>query len=84
MAEEKQTFKYGVEDLAKSLGIQAASARVALRKAGVEKSGSSYGWNNDKDFKSVVSKLQSASKPEPKTAAKKPAAKSTDKKAKAS
>lgn len=61
--EDKASFKYGVEDLAKELDIQPASARVALRKAGVEKNGTAYGWNSEKDFKAVIAKLKTASAP---------------------
>lgn len=51
-------YKYGVDALAKELGIKAASVRVQLRKHQVEKAeGGVYGWNSEKDFKEVVKKL---------------------------
>jgi hypothetical protein len=53
-------FKYGVKELAKEMGIQEASARVALRNKSITKSGKSYGWNNHDDLKKVAAKLRSA------------------------
>lgn len=53
-------FKYTVADVADELGIQAASARIALRNAKVAKAGRSYGWNTDKDFKAIVKQLKDA------------------------
>ena len=52
-----ETMKYGVSDLAKSLGIKSASARVRLRNAGIAKAGKSYGWNSQKDLEAVVKQL---------------------------
>ncbi len=52
-----EKMKYGVDDLAKALDIKAASARVRLRNAGVEKAGKSYGWNSQKDLDAVVKQL---------------------------
>lgn len=61
-----------MEDLAKKMGIQPASARVALRKAEIEKQGNIYGWNSEADMKAVIAKLgpQDSKKPEKKTSAK--------------
>lgn len=58
-SEKAEEFKYGVDDLAKALDIQPASARVALRNHGIEKAGKSYGWNSQKEMDEVVKKLQS-------------------------
>lgn len=63
-------FKYGVNDLADALDIEPASARVALRKAGIEKAGRSYGWNTQKELDEVVKKLKAGA-----PAAEKPKAK---------
>lgn len=72
-----ETFKYGVAELADTLGIAPESVRVQLRNKNIAKAGKSYGWNTKDEFQAVVAKL----KPE-KKAETKPAAKS-DKKAKA-
>lgn len=61
LKEEKASFKYNVDNLAEALGIESASARVALRKAGVKKAGRAYGWNSKDDFEGVVRKLKSSS-----------------------
>ena len=53
-------FKYTIADLAKSLGIKEASARIKLRKAEVPKAGRAYGWNNKTDFEKVVKQLTPA------------------------
>ena len=53
-----EAMKYGVDDLAKALGIKPASVRVRLRNAGVEKAGKSYGWNSQKDLDAVVKQLK--------------------------
>jgi len=52
-------FKYGVSDLAEKLGIEAASVRVKLRNAGIDKAGKSYGWNTKGDLDEVAAKLKS-------------------------
>lgn len=68
-------FKFGVADLAEILDIEPASARVALRKAEVEKAGRSYGWNTKAELDAVAKQLQSnkgaapAEKPKPKVKA---------------
>jgi len=54
--------KYTVTDLAKDLNIKAASVRVKLRNAEIEKAGKSYGWDTDEDYTAVLKKLKS--KPE--------------------
>lgn len=55
----KEGPKYGVNELAESIGIAPASVRVALRTLEVEKSfGNQYGWNTKKDFDEVVKALK--------------------------
>lgn len=71
LKEEKASFKYSVDQLATSLGVNASSARVLLRKHKVAKAGRAYGWNSREDFDNVVKKLKGdKAKPAP---AKKPA-----------
>lgn len=70
---ETETFKYGVEDVAESLGIKPASARVQLRNHGIEKSGKSYGWNSKSEVEDVVKTINAGSE-------KKEKAEKTDKK----
>ena len=56
-------YKYGVDHLAKELGVKPASVRVALRKHAVEKAeGGVYGWNSEKVVKAVIAKIQPAKK----------------------
>lgn len=60
---QKAAPKYGVTQLAKELGIEAASVRVALRKHNVKKNDDGvYGWDSQSAFKDVVSKLKTPSK----------------------
>ncbi len=55
----KPEYKYNVSNLADALGIEPASVRIALRKAGVEKAeGGVYGWNTKTDFEAVVNQLK--------------------------
>lgn len=54
----KTDFKYGVDDVAKELGIKSASARIRLRQASTKKAGKSYGWNSRSDFEGVVKSLK--------------------------
>ena len=61
---EKQAereFKFGVEDIAKELGIKPASVRVQLRNKGIEKAGKSYGWNSKSELKEVIEQIRSGS-----------------------
>lgn len=60
--EKAPTFKYTVETLAEDLGIDAASVRVKLRKAQIEKNGRSYGWNNQNDYNKVKKQLETVKK----------------------
>lgn len=55
---------YDVARLAKDLGIQEASVRVALRKHEIEKPGKSYVWESAKAYDEVLKKLKAASKDE--------------------
>jgi hypothetical protein len=75
---QDEGFKYGVNELADELGVEPASARVALRKHGIEKQGAVYGWKNDRDFDAVIKQI----KGDAKKAAKKDDKKSSKNKAK--
>lgn len=57
---EAETFKYGVADVAKALGVKDASARVQLRNHKVKKAGKSYGWNDKDDLQAVIDKIRPA------------------------
>lgn len=58
---QDEGFKYGVNELADELGVEPASARVTLRKLGVEKEGSVYGWKTDRDFDAAVKQCKAGS-----------------------
>lgn len=73
---EAETFKYGVADVAKALGVKEASARVQLRNHKVKKAGKSYGWNSKDDLAGVIEKIRPAK--EDAKPAKKAKAKSED------
>lgn len=77
MSEDKKQpeFKFNVNDLAEKMGVQPASARIALRKSGIKKQGKSYGWNTKADLDAMAKTLKAA------PAEKKPAAKPAAKKA---
>lgn len=63
MATKEETKPaYDVERLAKDLGIQPASVRVALRKHEIEKPAKSYVWETAKAYDEVLKKLKAASK----------------------
>lgn len=64
--------KFGIKDLAKSLGVQEATARKNLRDAGIKKTGTAYEWGKG-DFDSTIKKL-SASAPAPAKVVKKASA----------
>lgn len=81
-AKPKVEMKFGIEDLADKLGIEAASARIKLRNAGVDKVEGRYGWNT-KDELDKVAKSLSEKKAPAKTEAKAPAKGKTDAKGKA-
>jgi len=54
-----KSYKYGVPDLAKKLGIKEASARVSLRNHEVPKAeGGVYGWNSQAELDSVAKSLK--------------------------
>lgn len=78
---KKPSSKYGVSHLAEELDIQPASVRVALRNNNVKKNKEGvYGWDNQSDFKAVVSKLKGGSaKKEAPTKKSAPAKKSSKK-----
>lgn len=61
MAKEETKPAYDVERLAKDLGIQPASVRVALRKNDIEKPSKSYVWESAKAYDEVLKKLKTAS-----------------------
>jgi len=77
MAKEEAKSSYDVARLAKDLGIQPASVRVALRKHEIEKPGKAYVWESKSAYDEVLKKLKAASnddkpeKSEKKAAAKK-------------
>jgi hypothetical protein len=72
----KKSAKYGVDYLAKKLGIEAASVRVALRNKGVKKNDEGvYDWGSAKAADEVAAKLRAPKKTEAKKPAKKAAAK---------
>jgi len=50
--------EFGVAELAEALGIEPTSARVKLRNAGIEKTGRSYSWPNQKALDAVVKQLK--------------------------
>lgn len=78
---EQETFKFGINDIAKALDIKPASARVQLRNAKVKKNGKSYGWNTRAELDEVVKKLAKETSGEKKAPAKKAEAKPAAKKA---
>jgi len=79
VAKDGTNYKFGVASLAKDLGLQAASVRVALRKHKVKKNEDGvYGWNDRKAYDAVKAKLKSDA---PAAAKKKPAKKPAKKKA---
>lgn len=55
---EAETFKFGVADVAKILGVKEASARVQLRNHNVKKAGKSYGWNTKDEVQAVADKIK--------------------------
>lgn len=63
--EEAESFKYGVADVAKALGVKDASARVQLRNHKVKKAGKSYGWNTKDELQAVIDKIRPAKEEKP-------------------
>lgn len=59
---DAETFKYGVDDVAKALNLKPASVRVQLRNQNVTKAGKSYGWNSRADLDEVIKKLKNDNK----------------------
>lgn len=79
-------FKYGVAELAEKLGLEAATVRVRLRNANIEKAGKSYGWNTKAELDEVVAELKADKPAKPAKKAKEEVAEKPskkDKKAKA-
>lgn len=68
--EATEKMKYGVEDVAKLLEIEPASARVQLRNHNIKKAGKSYGWNTKEEVAEVAKKVRSESTSKPKPVAK--------------
>lgn len=74
----KEKAKFGVAELAKAMGVEAATARIALRKNGIKKTpGGHYGWESKEELSSLAEKLKTApaAKKEKGSAEKKPAKK---------
>ena len=71
--------EFGVAELAEALGFEPTSARVKLRNAGIEKSGRSYSWPNQKALDAVVKQLKAT--PDKPAKTEKPAADEKPKKA---
>jgi len=74
-AKKGSSHQFGVANLAKDLGIQVASVRVALRKNKIKKNEGVYGWDSRKDYDAVLKKIKSDEKAPPKKKAAKKAAK---------
>jgi hypothetical protein len=55
---EAPSFKYGIAELAKFMGLKEASVRVKLRNANIPRTGKAYGWNSKDDMESVASQLK--------------------------
>lgn len=55
---QDEGFKFGVNELADELDLEPASVRVKLRNLEIEKAGSVYGWNSEREFQEVVKKLK--------------------------
>lgn len=68
---EVETYKYGVADIAKALGVKEASARVQLRNHKVKKAGKSYGWNTKDELQTVIEKIRPPKDEKPAKSAKK-------------
>lgn len=56
----KPTLPYGINELAKELATEPAAVRGRLRRSGVEKNGSQYGWQTKAEMDAVVKKLKAA------------------------
>jgi hypothetical protein len=63
MAEQETVeHKYGIDDLAALMGLNAASVRSFLRKSGVERTGRSYGWDTKGELDAIVKDYQNGKK----------------------
>lgn len=66
MAKDKSKDKaegYGVEAMAKFLGVQPATARVILRNNKVKKDGRSYNWKSKGELERVGKSLRTEAAP---------------------
>lgn len=78
----KSEHKYGVETLAKDLGLEPTSVRVQLRNKGVKKAKDGvYGWDSQDEYLKAKAKLDRKGKSADKKPAKKAAKKKVTKKA---
>lgn len=59
---KKDEKKFNISHLSKELGIAPASARVQLRKNGIEKAGGRYGWDTKAEMLEVVKLLKAKAK----------------------
>ena len=59
---KQETKKYTIGDLAEELDINAASARVQLRRNKVKKHGGRYGWDNRTEMMEVVKLIKANAK----------------------
>lgn len=55
-----EEFPLGIDDLAKMLKVEPATARVKLRANNVKRTGKSYGWKTQAEMKKVADKLVAA------------------------
>jgi superfamily II DNA or RNA helicase len=55
---KQETKKYTISDLAEEMEVEPASARVQLRKHGIEKVGGRYGWDTEKEMLAVAKQLK--------------------------
>lgn len=69
--------KFYIADLAKEMGVEPATARIALRKKGVKKAGREYTWDTRTQVKELAAKLRSSEKTEKKADTKKAVKKTT-------
>lgn len=67
---EKAAGAYGIEHMAKHLGVQPATARVILRNNKIKKDGRSYSWSSKTEMEKVAKGLRSDSAPAKKASAK--------------
>jgi len=61
-APAKETPKFGINDLAETMGIEPASVRMKLRASKVKKTGGRYGWNTKAELEEAVKQLSKVKK----------------------